>query len=259
MTPVTQKLKLVAAAALLCLIALMSTTASAQQGDDLAWDRQIAYIQGLIAKEPSVPLHSMRMAQAYAKMGREGEMMRHVSDALEKGGNKLAADILIGDFLANQGRYDEALRYYTRVLDESPFQGHVLTRVWKLVQRSRSDQVGLPGNITDLSRRLNNAGFYVSDRPPANNSAAAVARLNEANRLLNESDVRGAVASYKEAALQDPWNPDIYRGLGIAYARSKDRTRALGAYQLYIALAPPDRADVPKVRQIIVDFYVQGE
>lgn len=241
----------------LCLL-MPTSQANAQDAEAIKWDRQIAYIKALIDKEPSLPQHYLRLAQAYAQLGREDMVLKYTDEVVRRGGNPLATEILLGDYYARRGLYERALERYEAVLRKSPTQSYTLTRVWMLVQRSRTDDIGLSANSKAMMTTLNNAGFHISERPPANNPAAAAARLSEGNRLLNNDDVRGAVTAYKEAATQDPWNPDIYRGLGIAYARSADQVRAVGAYQLYIALAPPDRADVPKVRQIIIDFYVKG-
>ncbi len=245
-------------AAILALSTLLLGAPSAQDIESIKAERQVSYIASLIDKEPSLPQHYTRMAQAYAQIGDEAQVLRYCAEAVQRGGNALAAELLIGDFYSTQGLYERALERYRTVLAGSPTQPHALTRVWMLLQRSRTDNVGLGADTATLSAILNNAGFYTAERAPANNPAAAAARLSEGNRLLNENDVRGAIAAYKEAADQDPWNPDIYRGLGIAYARAADQIRAVGAYHLYIALAPPDRPDVPKVRQIIVDFYLQG-
>ena len=252
---------------LLCAFAaaaavLLSTAAPVEAQEDMEaikWQRQIDYVQALIDNESSVPLHYIRLAQAYAQLGQEDMVLRYTQEALDRGGNPLSAQILLGDFYADRGMYEEALSRYSQVLLVAPTQSYTLTKVWMLVQRSRTDRIGLPSqNTSGLVKTLNNAGFHISQTPPANNPAAAAARLREGNRLLNNNDVEGAVRVYKEAAVQDPLNPDIYRGLGIAYARTSDKVRAVGAYQLYIALAPPNRADLPKVRQIIIDFYVNS-
>ncbi len=240
--------------------ALMWANPVAAQDDigDIVAERQVSYVQALIDSEPSVPMHYMRMAQAYAAQGQESQVLRYTEEAVRRGGSVLAADIMVGDFYFNQGRYEDALLRYDNVLRQSPRQSHVLIRVWMIIQRSRADNIGLSFDLNGMIRDLNNAGMHIGLRPPANNAGQARSRLVEANRMLNENNISGAVGAYKAAADLDPWNPDIYRGLGVAFARSKDQVRALGAYQLYIALAPPDRADVPRVRQIIIDFYSSG-
>lgn len=237
----------------------LGVQARAQDEDTarISWERQVAYIETLIAAEPSVPLHYMRLAQAYARLGREGEVLRFSDEAVRRGGNALAADILVGDFYFSQGRYEDALSRYIRVLDASPRQSHVLVNTWMIIQRSRSDQVGLRANLEPIIRMLNNAGYHMAVTSQVTNAAAAQARVIEGNRLLNENRIPDAVRAYKDAAELDPWNPDIYRNLGIAFARSQDQLRAVGAYELYIALAPPDRQDVPRVRKIITDYHFQ--
>ena len=233
-----------------------ATNTQAQDIETIKWERQIAYLMTLVDSEPSVPNHYLRLAQAYAQLDREEMVIRYTQQAVERGGSPLAARILVGDFQADRGRYERALSEYQAVLRASPMQSYTLTKVWMILQRSRMDEIGLNIDTRILETTLKNAGFFVSNQPPAKNPAAAVARLKQGNRMLNNGDATGAISAYKDAAGQDPWNPDIYRGLGIAYARSGDKFRAVGSYQLYLAMAPPDRPDLPKVRQIIIDFFV---
>lgn len=246
--------------ALLVAATLMLSVSPASAQDDadperLKWTRQIGYLQGLLIKEPSLPNHYMRLAQAYARLGMETEVLSFSQEAVSRGGSALAVDILVGDFYSDQERYDEAIGRYLRVLDVAPQQAHVLTQVWLILQRDRAERLGLQVRVDDLSARLNNAGYYVSSGRPTSDRQSARARIAEGNRFLNGNDVRAAIQAYKRAADDDPWNADIYRGLGVAYARQSDYVRAIGAYHLYLALASPGTPDVPKVRQIIIDYY----
>lgn len=231
---------------------------SQQELSETVTERQIDYLETLIDREPSLPMHYIRMAQAHAQLGREAAVLRYTDESVRRGGSRLAAELVVADFYFNQGRYEDALARYTDVLRRSPRQSHAQIRAWMIIQRSRIERVALRFDLADMIRRLNNAGLYITDRPPALDPARSRARLDEANRMLNQGNVSGAVSVYKEAAALDPFNSDAYRGLGVAYARSRDNLRALGAYQLYVALAPPNRADVPRVRKIIIDFYSAG-
>ena len=247
-----------AAVALCVALFLPSESANAQDASEVKWERQISYLMTLVEKEPSVPHHYLRLAQAYVQIGREDMVLKYTQHALERGGNPLSVKILVGDFMASRGRYERSLEEYQTVLRDSPMQSYTLTKVWMILQRDRTGEISLNMDTRILETTLKNAGLFVSDQPPANNPAAAVARLKQGNRLLNNGDASGAIRAYKEAAGQDPWNPDLYRGMGIAYARSGDKFRAVGSYQLYLALAPPNRPDLPKVRQIIIDFFINS-
>jgi tetratricopeptide (TPR) repeat protein len=247
------------AVSLVIALAFVGTTAPACAQDDdperIKWARQIAFLQGLLAREPSLPNHYMRLAQAYARLGMEQEVLRYAQESVSRGGSALAVDILVGDFYSDQERYDDAIARYLRVLDVAPQQAHVLTQVWLILQRDRQERLGLRIRVEDLASRMNNAGYYVSSGRPSGDRQSARARIAEGNRFLNGNDVRSAIQAYKRAADDDPWNADIYRGLGVAYARQSDFVRAIGAYHLYLALASPGTPDVPKVRQIIIDYY----
>ncbi len=236
--------------------------AHAQDAPDLErvkWERQIVYIQTLLAREPSLPQHYMRMAQAYAQLGSTDNVLRYTQEAVRLGGNPLAADILVADHLEAQGRHEEAMASYMRVLDSSPRQAHTLNRIWLIIQSARGASRRAPAGAADALTRLNNAGYFIAPEGTPLNDAASRERIQTGNQRLNNGDVAGAINDYKDAARQDPWNPDAYRGMGIAYARTGDVDRAVGAYNLYIALAPPGTSDVPKVRQIIMDFYLRAQ
>ncbi len=219
------------------------------------WRRQVTYLESAIQREPSVPLGYMRMAQAYAQMGREREVLQYVGQAVQLGANQLAADILVGDFYQKQGRPDQAIPAYMRVLQYSPRQAHVLTQLWILMQRTRTEGKRLSIDPTQIINLLNSSGYFIAIQTPTGNVAAAAGQLQQGNQMLNNNNTLGAIQAYQAAATHDPWNPEIYRGLGIAYAKGQDPGSALGSYHLYVALANPRSPDVPKVRSIILNFY----
>ena len=248
---------------LVCILTLLSTTAGSAQDipdpEKVRWQRQIAYVQSLILNEPSLPQHYIRLAQAYAKLGMETEVLHNTAEAVRRGQSPLSRDILLGDFYSDQERYDDALHHYLRVLAVARHQAHTLTQVWLIVQRHRAADLHLRADIQDLAMRLNGAGYHVSDTRPTNDREGARQKLTEGNRYLNAGNTQAAVGAYMDAATDDPWNPDVYRGLGIAHARDSDYMRAVGAYHLYVALAKPGTPDVAKVRQIIIDFYRRSD
>lgn len=231
------------------------------EDDQVKWERQISYLTSLIDAEPSVPLHYMRMAQAYVRLGQEQRVLQYTDAAVSRGGSRQAADILVGDFYSNQGRHAEALRRYMQVLNEAPSQAHVLTHVWLIAQAARHDPtVRLPVGLPELRELLNKRGYYIADgvvRNGGDGSAAPNAKpqIANGNRRLQNSDFTGAIGAYEEAAAIDAWDPSIYRALGVAYARQADTERAVGAYHLYIALADAGSREVPQVRAIIFDYY----
>lgn len=252
---------------LVCLLVLVlgfsitTTRAEAQSNAELErinWERQVAYLETLIAKEPSLPMHYHRMAQAYARLGNQAQVERFSREAVAHGGSPIAADILLGDFHFDQGRYRDALPHYLKVLQKSPGQAHTLTQIWLLMQRERSDNLRLPVDQATVVQRLNNAGFFLSPTTPSGNGNLANDQISLGNQHINNNDTRRAIEAYKAAASHDPWNPAIYRGLGITYARAADYKRAVGAYHLYMALAPPNTPDLPQVHQIILDYYRNG-
>jgi outer membrane biosynthesis protein TonB len=68
------------------------------------------------------------------------------------------------------------------------------------------------------------------------------------NALLFAGDVTGAIAAYKDAIRDDPFDPIGYRGLGLACEQKGDTTAALRALKKYLKLAPAaaDRAMISR-------------
>ena len=264
LTPLAHHRRLLRALILKALLCGLMVTSSANAQEfipeniKVRWERQIKYIESLLRIEPSVPLHYMRLAQAHSRMGNEGEVLRYTRDAVRLGGHRLAADLLVADFYSEQERFGDALSLYLRVIKSSPQQTHALTQAWLLMQRTRLVNTPVPINQADLERRLNNQGFFISPNQTRPDNEKSRLEVEAGNRLLNRGDVRGAIIAYQTASGADPWSANTYRGLGVAYARDGDYTRALGAYHLFIALAPPGDPDVPRVRQIILDYYRDG-
>jgi tetratricopeptide (TPR) repeat protein len=134
------------------------------ESERIKWERQLTYVQSLIEAEPSLPQHYMRAAQAWAQLGQTDQVLRYTQEAVRLGGSPLAADILVADHFTTLGRSPEAMERYLRVLDSSPRQAHTLTRLWLILQTARGGNQRLP-NMDSAAARLNNAGYYLSERP----------------------------------------------------------------------------------------------
>ncbi|MEO1268652.1 MAG: hypothetical protein AAFX99_11170, partial [Myxococcota bacterium] len=102
--------------AVVLTLLLTGHTAMAQDDEllpenvQLRWERQVRYLEALAEEEPSVPLHYMRLAQAHARLGSEDAVLRYTREAVQLGGNRLAADLLVADFYSEQERFKEAVR-----------------------------------------------------------------------------------------------------------------------------------------------------
>ncbi len=60
-------------------------------------------------------------------------------------------------------------------------------------------------------------------------------------------DTRGAISRFQDAVKRDPRYAPAHRGLGMAYERTGDRSRAARSFRTYLALAP-DAADAAQIR-----------
>ncbi len=253
-----QPLLTLLAAPLLLLLAPDALRAQELPDEErVRWERQIAYVETLLRAEPSVPLHHLRMAQAWARMGDERRVLDYTEQAVRLGGSPLAADILVGDFYSNMERPADATQRYLRVLKASPDQSHVLTQLWFIVRAALvpENNLRLPVRLEDLIALLNARGYYVAQKTDGDPDGRAAALISDGDRRLASGDLTGAQRAFESAAALDPWSPQIYRGLGSVYARQKQADRAVGAYTLYVVLAPPDDRDATRARKIIFDYY----
>lgn len=253
--------RLLLTAALLALTLLapprLALSQELPEEERVRWERQIAFIEARLRAEPSVPLHYLRMAQAWGRLGDERRVLEYTEAAVRLGGSPLAADILVGDFYSNVERPGDALQRYLRVLKTSPQQGHVLTQIWFLVRSALDPEspARLPVRLEDLVTLLNMRGYYVAEKVAGDPEGRVKSFIEDGNRRIGIGDLDGARAAFEAAANLDPWSSQIYRGLGIIYAKQRQPERAVGAYTLFVALAPPGDPTVPQARNIIFEFY----
>lgn len=252
----TSRHALVPLIALVCAALAAPAVARADDAADrAAWARHTAALEAAIDREPGLPGHWLRLAQAWARQGDAAKARDACERALARGADPRAVDLLLGDLYAEQNAPKEALKRYLRVLKTSPRQSHALTQLWRMVQRARLVGRDLPGDTATLTVRLNALGYYVASTPApeAPDAERSRARLREGHAVVAKRP-REALRAYREAARLDPWSADAYRALGIALARLGDPTRAAGAYRLFAALAPPDHPDLDSVRAHLRDF-----
>lgn len=85
-------------------------------------------------------------------------------------------------------------------------------------------------------------------------SKAAQACYNRGNRLLNQSKVWLAIQELNNCLVIDPSFGRVYRSLGVAYMLLGRERASIQAYEKFVD-AEPNHKDVPKVREIIADYY----
>ncbi|MBC7793803.1 MAG: hypothetical protein H7Z43_08845 [Clostridia bacterium] len=86
----------------------------------------------------------------------------------------------------------------------------------------------------------------------ANKNAQAC--YNRGNRLLNQNKVWLATQELNNCLVIDASYGRIYRSLGVAYMLLGRERASIQAYEKFID-AEPNHKDVPKVREIIADYY----
>lgn len=77
---------------------------------------------------------------------------------------------------------------------------------------------------------------------------------NRGNRLLNQNKVWLAIQELNGCLAIDPSYGRVYRSLGVAYMLLGRERASIQAYEKFID-AEPHHKDVPKVREIIADYY----
>jgi len=81
--------------------------------------------------------------------------------------------------------------------------------------------------------------------PPASGTAKTLYR--EGLQKFVGGDTSGALKLFDQARAKDSGYAPVYRGLGMAYERQGDRSRARRAFETYLRLAP-DAADATQIR-----------
>lgn len=86
-----------------------------------------------------------------------------------------------------------------------------------------------------------------SAKPVVRDPAKAAALSQQAMQRFMSGDNRGAIESFQAALKEDRSYAPAHRGLGLAYEKSGDRTRAARAFRSYLGLAPNAR-DAAQIR-----------
>jgi hypothetical protein len=82
-------------------------------------------------------------------------------------------------------------------------------------------------------------------------SELALISYNKGNKLIREKNFKKAVEKFRNALKLDPKLARAHRGLGIAYAKLKERKKACRSYRSYLKALPPSSKEVPALKQIL--------
>ena len=225
------------------------------------WQAHIDQLKRRIEREPSVPNHYLRVAQAYAVVGDTDRVIDYSRMAQDRGAHPAQVYLLQGDHHLDVHRFERALGAYDRALRAAPGNIRAWSKAWRALYELRRSGRPTDIDVGMFASDLQTQGFYFPvswrDRgpvPPVDEGEAA-RRTATGYRLLDAGDLPGALRAFRRAVDSAPTFPDAFRGLGIAHARSRRLEQALGAYTMFTDLAPAGHRDIPKIRKIIIDYY----
>lgn len=225
------------------------------------WEGHIAELKRRAELDPANPNHLLRVAQAYSAIGDTRRVVDYTRKGEERGAHVAQAHMLLGDHYLTMHQFERALRSFDRALRVAPRNAGAWAKAWRALYELRRGGKTGDVDVGAFAADLQTRGYYFPvswrDRGPVPREDPGEARQRAAAgyRLLDAGDVPGAVRAFRRALDNDPTFADAFRGLGIAHAREKHLEQALGAYTMFTELAEPGHRDIPKIRQIILDYY----
>lgn len=239
----------------------LASAADGQGGELQEWEAHIEGLRRQAEREPSNPNHLLRVAQAYAHIGDTPRVIEVARLAERRGAHPAQCAFLLGDHYLQVHRFDLAVSSYERGLRLAPRNGQGWARLWKALFELRRSVPNPTIDVAMAAANLESHGYYFPGNwrqpgaVPATDDARARRLVHEGYRSLQGRDPVGAVRAFRRAIDASPVNPEAFRGLGIAHARQRRLQQALGAYQLFLALAEPRHPDVGRIRAILFDYF----
>jgi tetratricopeptide (TPR) repeat protein len=157
----------------------------------------------------------LQLSVAYHQLGKLAETERALAQATSMAPRLARAWYLRGDFLSSQGRFTEALDYYTRGLQRDPKNVRILEKVGAI--RLRNSQLPEAKAIFERILKLDADNFE--------------AHFNLGAIMLREQNAEAAVR-YFEAAIQSrPEVAQSHNQLGIAHGMRGELEKATIAFE----------------------------
>ncbi|MCB9558346.1 MAG: hypothetical protein H6707_19685 [Deltaproteobacteria bacterium] len=209
-------------------------------------------------KARGLPLAEIALVLAahYAKRTDQAMVYRYIKRALAGGVDRGRADLVLAQFFRESDRYDAAFATLVRVLVQHPGQPKALVDLWRTLHRCQRTRCTVQTDLGAIRERLATFGLHYPARLSADPQAAMRSRklADSGYQALLSSRPRFAAQLFFASIEEDPSNPLAHRGLAIARGRQADYRRAIGAYLLYLSLAP-DAADADQVDRILVEYW----
>jgi tetratricopeptide (TPR) repeat protein len=221
----------------------------------LRWLRYISQLEAKLSKEPYDYNLMLRLADAYGRLGVEQreKVVSFATRATLSGADDARVDVVLGDYYVRIKDFTSAIRAYLRVLDVAPEHCYSLVQLRAIVVSADPNDVDV--DLKLIKQILAGAGLYLPIKNPAKpNPNAAQPLIEEGYGFITQGDFPSAIERFKAALDLDPNSAVSVRGMGIAYAQSKQLRQALAAYTAYLEL-DPNAEDADAVRDVIDIFY----
>ncbi len=195
---------------------------------------------------------ALRLGQGLGRHGSVGEALRWADEAARRGAHPHRVHIVRGDAYFHGMLYEHAVREYFEVASVAPDNAYAHVQLWRCLREPEH----LPEAL-DLARvrKLLVAGGYFAPPAPKRPREHGLARQLTAKGYteLRAGRFRAAAERFEAAIHQDDTSAEAFRGLGAARSRMGQARRALGAYRVYLELAPRENHELRKVRRLLHD------
>lgn len=228
---------------LVCLVQLWAAPAAATP----EW---ITALEARSADDPSGRT-ALRLAHAYARLGRLKAALRYANEARAAGVDGLRVNLVRGDAYLQAEEYADAVREFFEVVVQAPQNAYAQVHLW-LALRDAQLPPSLDGDR--LRALLRKAGYFMpieARRPRETESAKAL--IEKGYSAIRAGDFKIAIDRFQAAIVHDDTLASPFRGLGIALGRIDDRPRSLAAYRLYLAMTTDDTRERRQIRRVVMD------
>lgn len=216
-----------------------------------AFRAQVGALTAAAEADPENPQAPLRLAQVYGARGVLEPALRWAGEAARRGAHPLRIHLLRGDaYLAARQPHD-ALREYFEVAVSAPSNAYAQVQVWRCLRLAPQ----VKGVDTERIRAvLDERGLVIPARlaRPAD-PAAAAERSERGTAALHAGRLQEAEEAFRAALAYDEGLADAHRGLALVFTALGQQERALGAWRVFVELAPANHRETRLARQRLDD------
>lgn len=196
------------------------------------------------------PEAALRLAQGYGARGRLEEALRWAKRAAEGGAHPLRVHIVRGDAYLRAQRFEFAIREFYEVVTGAPDNGYAQVSLWRCFR-----QADVLPDMLDAARlraELRKGGLYLPEAPARPPNVSLGAQLRDAGvAALRAGRFREAVEKLQAALAQNDHDEKAYLALAKAHERLGQQRLAVGAYRLFVELAPRETRDTRDAHRLM--------